>query len=136
MNIEFNNLLEQYLNKEQINILLTQTKNFLNENDEEYLKYKLELILNSIENNYITVDENLNPIENIYDLNPTKWKIYKDDEKLEEKILNIEKQTTDIFTCSRCHKNKCIYTTVQTRSADEGETIFIECINCNKKWKQ
>lgn len=33
--------------------------------------------------------------------------------------------------CSKCHHKKMTYTTRQTRSADEGQTVFFTCIKCN-----
>ncbi|KAM9500333.1 transcription elongation factor A protein 1 isoform 2-T2 [Clarias gariepinus] len=43
--------------------------------------------------------------------------------------------TTDLFTCGRCKKNKCTYTQVQTRSADEPMTTFVFCNECGNRWK-
>jgi len=43
---------------------------------------------------------------------------------------------TDQFKCSKCGKRECSYYEMQTRSADEPMTIFITCLNCNKKWRQ
>lgn len=37
--------------------------------------------------------------------------------------------------CGRCKMNKVIYYTMQCRSADESETCFFTCVNCNNKWK-
>lgn len=73
-----------------------------------------------------------------YSLYYTKWR---------EQIItqqNIEKRqlegnksmATDQFLCGRCHKRECTYYEMQTRSADEPMTIFINCLNCGKKWRQ
>lgn len=43
---------------------------------------------------------------------------------------------TDMFTCGKCKSKKCTYYTMQTRSADEPETIFITCLDCGKNWKR
>lgn len=43
---------------------------------------------------------------------------------------------TDQFACPRCHKRQCTYYEMQTRSADEPMTIFIQCVNCGKRWTQ
>ncbi|XP_060730132.1 transcription elongation factor A protein 1 [Tachysurus vachellii] len=43
--------------------------------------------------------------------------------------------STDLFTCGRCKKNKCTYTQVQTRSADEPMTTFVFCNECGNRWK-
>ena len=43
--------------------------------------------------------------------------------------------TTDQFTCSKCKHNKCKTYSLQTRSADEPTTIFVNCINCDNTWR-
>ena len=48
---------------------------------------------------------------------------------------NMEASTT-LFTCSKCKSNKCTFYALQTRSCDEGETIFVTCTNCGKRWKR
>ena len=43
----------------------------------------------------------------------------------------------DCITCRFCGKGNVEYTTKQTRSADEGSTVFLTCsnLNCKKRWK-
>ena len=75
---------------------------------------------------------------NYYDLYISKWR----DSIIHQK--NIEKRqlegnksmATDRFLCSRCFKRECTYYEMQTRSADEPMTIFINCLNCGKNWRQ
>lgn len=43
---------------------------------------------------------------------------------------------TNRFQCNRCHKRECTYYELQTRSADEPMTIFVNCLNCGKRWRQ
>ncbi len=43
---------------------------------------------------------------------------------------------TNRFQCNRCHKRECTYYELQTRSADEPTTIFVNCLNCGKRWRQ
>lgn len=55
----------------------------------------------------------------------------------EQRLLEGNKaNATDKFFCSRCHKRQCTYYELQTRSADEPMTIFIQCVNCGKRWTQ
>lgn len=55
----------------------------------------------------------------------------------EQRLLEGNKaNATDQFFCSRCHKRQCTYYELQTRSADEPMTIFIQCVNCGKRWTQ
>ena len=55
----------------------------------------------------------------------------------EQRLLEGNKaNATDKFFCGRCHKRQCTYYELQTRSADEPMTIFIQCVNCGKRWTQ
>lgn len=69
---------------------------------------------------------------------PLKWKplieekIKRDNMKYNKKI----QASTDMFTCKKCHNNKCTYYEMQTRSADESATIFVNCLTCGKNWRE
>lgn len=39
------------------------------------------------------------------------------------------------YECRRCKSRKTVYTTMQIRSADEPETVYVHCLNCGKNWK-
>mgnify|MGYP001186892887 FL=1 len=43
--------------------------------------------------------------------------------------------TTNIFTCKKCGKKKCSFYQLQTRSADEPMTTFVNCLVCGSSWK-
>lgn len=47
----------------------------------------------------------------------------------------IEIKTTEMYLCNRCRNRKTRYWKVQTRSGDEGYTIFVECQVCYFQWK-
>lgn len=72
------------------------------------------------------------------EMNPEHWKelIEKksviDANKYDTKLVS----NTDMFTCSKCKSKNCQYYTMQTRSADEPETIFISCLDCGKHWRR
>lgn len=40
-----------------------------------------------------------------------------------------------IFMCKKCRSKKTTYYQLQTRSADEPMTTYVECKNCNNHWK-
>ena len=71
------------------------------------------------------------------EMDPERWrtlidsKIKRDKHKFES---NIE-AATDTFTCRKCRKNQCTYYQMQTRSADEPMTTFVQCIPCGNRWK-
>ena len=60
----------------------------------------------------------------------------KEEEALIEKFnkLKLEKANS-IYTCGKCKQNKVEYKQVQTRSADEGMSVFCTCLNCGNKWR-
>ena len=71
------------------------------------------------------------------ELSPEIWKesiakkIIRDQNKFEVKL----EATTDAFTCRKCGSNKCSHYLLQTRSADEPMTVYVTCLNCDKRWK-
>lgn len=59
----------------------------------------------------------------------------KTSEELEQ-MRNIEMAATDHGPivkrqCPKCNHKKMTYTTRQTRSADEGQTVFYTCLKCH-----
>lgn len=45
------------------------------------------------------------------------------------------KNTSKTVKCKKCHQKTCVINSMQTRSADEQETIFITCMNCGHTTK-
>jgi DNA-directed RNA polymerase subunit M/transcription elongation factor TFIIS len=72
------------------------------------------------------------------DLYPELWKDLSVRQfEREKRLLEGNKSmATDQFFCKRCKKRECTYYELQTRSADEPMTIFIQCVNCGKQWRQ
>jgi DNA-directed RNA polymerase subunit M/transcription elongation factor TFIIS len=64
---------------------------------------------------------------------PETWDaIMKKNEFIEDKKNNI--YTTDIYECYKCHKRRCTIEIIQTRSADEPATTFVNCVVCGNHW--
>jgi DNA-directed RNA polymerase subunit M/transcription elongation factor TFIIS len=62
-------------------------------------------------------------------MHPQKWANVVRKRDLQNETAN-NFQTTDIYTCKRCKMKKFRIMGLQTRSADEPETLFITCMNC------
>ena len=75
---------------------------------------------------------------NAYDIYPDNWKLLFDlKAKRDQKRSEIKPEAmTDTYKCRKCGSRKCSYYELQTRSADEPMTQFINCLNCNNRWKQ
>ena len=74
----------------------------------------------------------------VYDIFPENWKDLLDEKSKKDKLKYELKPEamTDIFKCHRCGSRSCSYYEVQTRSADEPMTQFINCLDCGNRWKQ
>ena len=67
-----------------------------------------------------------------------RWRdfIHRRTQKEKRQLEGNKAMATDQFYCTHCHKRECTYYEMQTRSADEPMTIFIQCLNCAKQWRQ
>lgn len=52
-----------------------------------------------------------------------------------EAIKAKEDEYEGIFMCRKCKSKKTTYYQLQTRSADEPMTTYVECRECNNHWK-
>ena len=69
---------------------------------------------------------------------PDRWKDHTESffKKYQHAYENRVEAMTEDYLCLKCKQRKCVYFTLQTRSADESETIFIRCINCGHSFRQ
>ena len=98
-----------------------------------------------VKNDYLLkniLEEKIDPNKiaklSVYDINPDNWKELMDKKsKMDELKYKLKPEAmTDQFKCGRCKSRHCVYYEMQTRSADEGMTVFITCLNCGNRWKQ
>jgi len=53
-----------------------------------------------------------------------------------KKRIRVQEQYSDAYECPQCGQRNVQYTQLQTRSADEGMTSFMLCMECNHRWKE
>ena len=73
-----------------------------------------------------------------YDIFPENWKDLIEENMKKDKLKYELKPEamTDVFKCRKCGSRSCSYYEVQTRSADEPMTQFINCLDCGNRWRQ
>jgi len=57
------------------------------------------------------------------------------DMELMKKAQDLSQMEDGMHKCGRCKSRKTTYYQMQTRSADEPMTTFVNCLSCNNKWK-
>lgn len=68
-----------------------------------------------------------------HELNALINKSYVDQLRIRNQ-QNIEKKYSRMYKCSACGENKTEVYELQTCSGDEGGTLFVNCVNCGKRW--
>ncbi len=76
--------------------------------------------------------------QNYYEMYPDVWQQMVDHQAKRERtqLEGDFSRATDKWMCNGCKMRKCTYYELQTRSADEPMTVFIQCLNCGKRWTQ
>ena len=115
-----------------------------------YISKVISIYSNLDKNSYVgnisiidKIKENkINPEElakmSAHDIFPENWTILLDKKTKRDKMKYEMKQVamTEMFKCRKCSSRKCSYYELQTRSADEPMTQFINCLDCGNRWKQ
>jgi DNA-directed RNA polymerase subunit M/transcription elongation factor TFIIS len=96
--------------------------------------------LNPKNNNYLTLAilDNKVIIENVpymspQELFPKNWEYII--QKIDNNKKNKDYMEESAYPCKRCGLKKCLSYQLQTRSADEPMTTFVDCYACGFKWK-
>jgi DNA-directed RNA polymerase subunit M/transcription elongation factor TFIIS len=78
------------------------------------------------------------PFMDARELYPEHWQAMGDEQLKRETTMlaGPQQQGSSLFTCKKCGKSRTNYYQQQTRSADEPMTVFIQCLNCGKEWRQ
>ena len=70
------------------------------------------------------------------ELAPEKWsQLLEEKRKRDQSIYNKEVVEEGDFKCKKCGSKKCKWYQMQTRSADEPMTTFVQCTECQTRWK-
>lgn len=69
---------------------------------------------------------------------PENWTeiIANEEAKMKNAYEIQEVAMTDQIICGKCKKRNVSYREKQTRSGDEGMTVFYKCIDCGHTWRQ
>ncbi len=125
----------KWTNKVFKNLYVSKIRSiYSNLKEDSYIQNK------EFKNRILTGEINPNEIAevSIYDIFPNVWKDLID-EKIKKDKLKYElkpEAMTDVFKCRKCGSRSCSYYEVQTRSADEPMTQFINCLDCGNRWRQ
>ena len=107
-----------------------------------YSNLKTECYVNNVSFKDKILREEIKPEQipklSAYDICPENWKdIIELKTKRDKLKYDLKPEAmTDMFKCRKCSSRSCSYYEMQTRSADEPMTQFINCLNCDCRWKQ
>jgi DNA-directed RNA polymerase subunit M/transcription elongation factor TFIIS len=113
------------------NAICTEKANNLNEQSLIGSSYLVENIINGT----------INP-SSVGSMSPHQMSPHSEDQylidmknrRLEIKIDN--QRYTTMHKCPKCYAKKATFYEKQTRSADEGKSVFYECLECSFEWKE
>ncbi len=73
---------------------------------------------------------------NHQEMNTQIWhKLIKEKQERDKNKYENTIKINSEFKCRKCKSNNCSHYQLQTRSADEPMTTFVNCIECGHKWR-
>lgn len=120
--------------KQNNNILLFEELIFDKANNNISIYYDLIYQLSGLVNNY-SIKECYNFIQN--DNIGFNLDIFKDNiknEQIEMEFIDNPFNVVDSILECKCGSKKVLTFAKQTKSCDEGESIFGKCLDCGKRW--
>lgn len=97
--------------------------------------YEIDCIITQNPKEVNSIIHNLN--HKLFDWDRIEWVPFKELEINEVKYIEEPVKVEDgIHQCKNCGSKKTYSYQKQIRSGDEAMTLFIQCVNCQKQWKQ
>lgn len=120
------------LNKEFISSIYRDKTNEILENFDKNTSINNKTLLKSVLGNEIKAQEvaYMSPKE----MCPENWKVQVEKRQKIEHTRE-HKASTNMYKCHDCGERKCIIYQMQTRSSDEGFTVYATCLVCYKTFK-
>lgn len=96
-------------------------------------EYARECIRWLIENDIGLLTHYLNTVCESNTISVSKMDVDEIEKVMLDKTKNKEENG---IKCKNCGKNTVTFLEIQSRSADEGASVFYSCTNCHIHWKQ
>ena len=131
---ESRNIIKRWSDHKFTNLYLEKSRSILSNLDRKGYIGNSNLLDRLLKGEFLPHElANLKP-ENIF---PERWKNERElhDKKFQHAFENKDVAMTEMYLCRKCKKRECSYYGVQTRGADEPETIFVRCIPCGAQWR-
>jgi DNA-directed RNA polymerase subunit M/transcription elongation factor TFIIS len=129
-----NDITKSWKNPRFAHLYLEKARSVISNLDKNSYIKNVKLVDRIKEKEFLPHDVAFMKPENIF---PDRWKdtVQNLVKRYENAYENKRVAMTNQFLCLKCKKRECSYLERQTRSADEGMTIFVWCVNCGNSWK-